>query len=69
MKLLLVTIDILRFCFSKFNNNECNIEGFIGALGNQSFINQHEDTLDNRGMIKLNAHSRAVEHVEKKLQL
>lgn len=49
----------LRYCFGAFQNNEGNAEGFIGALGNQTFENQHKDTLEDRGMIKLNADTRA----------
>ena len=49
----------LRYCFGAFQNNEGNAEGFIGALGNQTFENQHKDTLEDRGMIKSNADTRA----------
>ena len=31
----------------------------LGSLGNQAFANQHEDTLEDRGMIKLNSDARA----------
>ena len=44
-----------QWAFAKFQNNECDIEGFISMAANQSFDSQKDETLENRLIIKCNS--------------
>ena len=41
------------------NNNECYVEGLIGSLSKQTQTNKHDDTVQDRGVIKCYADMRA----------
>ena len=46
-----------RYLESRIQNNECPVESIISMFENQTFRNQHEDTAENRAIIKINGDS------------
>ena len=45
---------MLRLCESLCQNNECPVESIISMFSAQAFRGQHEDTAENRAIIKIN---------------
>ena len=48
---------ILRLCEARLQNNECPVESIISMFTSQTFRGQHEDTAENRAIIKINGDS------------
>ena len=48
---------MLRYCESRLQNNECPVESIISMFTSQAFRGQHEDTTENRALIKINGDS------------
>ena len=48
---------MLRYCESRLQNNECSVESIISMFTSQAFKGQHEDTAENRAIIKINGDS------------
>ena len=48
---------MLRYCESRLQNNECPVESIISMFTSQAFKGQHEETAENRAIIKINGDS------------
>ena len=49
--------SMLRYCESRLQNNECPVESIISMFTSQAFKGQHEETAENRAIIKINGDS------------
>ena len=47
----------MRLCEARFQHNECPVESIISSFISQAFRGQHEDTAENRAIIKVNGDS------------
>ena len=45
---------VVRLCESLCQNNECPVESIISMFSAQTFRGQHEETAENRAIIKIN---------------
>ena len=45
---------IIRYCESRLQNNESLVESIISMFTSQAFKGQHEETAENRAIIKIN---------------
>ena len=45
---------LVRLCEALCQNNECPVESIISIFSSQAFRGQHEDTAENRAIIKIN---------------
>ena len=48
---------VMRLCEYRLQNNECPVESIISVFSSQTFQNQHEETAENRAIIKINGDS------------
>ena len=48
---------MLSYCAPRLDNNECPVESIISMFTSQAFKGQHEDTAENRAIIKINGDS------------
>ena len=48
---------MLRYCESSLQNNECPVKSIIFMFTSQAYRGQHEDTAENRALIKINGDS------------
>ena len=48
---------IYRYLESRIQNNECPVESIISMFEKRTFRNQHEDTAENRAIIKIHGDS------------
>ena len=46
-------LPVVRLCESLRQNNECPVESIISMFSAQNFRGQHEETAENRAMIKI----------------